>query len=91
VPQLPQKATVEILGLPWIATTRIEQSGAQSVTQLHQRSVQSWLDINHPDSHLTVRIRRYANLLDAVPQDFDLQPWVSPGGDEAKIKVIAIY
>jgi hypothetical protein len=91
VPQLPQKANVEILGLPWIATTKLEQAGAQSVTQLHQRSVQSWLDINHPGNQLTIKIRRYANFLDAVPKDFNLQTWVSPGGDNAKIKVIAVF
>ena len=91
VPQLPQNATVEILGLPWFATSANTRYGASSVTQLLERSVQSWLDINHPGNKVSIRIRRYANYLQEVPRDFDLQMWTSESGDEVKVKVKAVY
>jgi hypothetical protein len=91
VPQLPQNATVEILGLPWFATSPQSGADAESVTQLLDRSVQSWLDINHPGNQLSILIRRYANYLETVPQDFDLQTWTNESGDEVKVKVKAVY
>jgi hypothetical protein len=91
VPQLPWGATVKITGLPWINTSQFSSREIQSVTQLHQRSVQSWLDINHPDDRLTVQIRRYGVYLKEVPRDFDLQTWTNEDGSEAMVKVKPVY
>jgi hypothetical protein len=87
VPQLPQDSTVEILGLPWVDNDRFTDRQMHSATQLHQRSVQAWLDINHPGNGVTVRIRRYGVYLEEVPRDFDLQVWIHEQRGEVRVNV----